>query len=71
MESTSPVPFMTVKVVVVRSGPAELGKWITETRNVYEDYRKLYGDERRPSAASGCRSIPSTRRQRRRAILRM
>jgi len=45
MESTSPVPFMTVKVVVVRSGPAELGKWITETRNVYEDYRKLYGDE--------------------------
>jgi hypothetical protein len=45
MESTSPVPFMTVKVVVVRSGPAELGKWITETRNVYEDYKKLYGDE--------------------------
>jgi len=53
MESTSPVPFMTVKVVVVRSGPAELGKWITETRNVYEDYKKLYGDE--PPAVAGVR----------------
>jgi hypothetical protein len=53
MESTSPVPFMTVKVVVVRSGPAELGKWITETRNVYEDYKKLYGNE--PPVVSGLR----------------
>lgn len=53
MESTSPAPFMTVKVVVVRSGPAELGKWITETRNVHEDYKKLYGDE--PPMVSGIR----------------
>ncbi len=53
MEDTSPVPFMTVKVVVVRSGPAELGKWITETRNVYDDYKKLYGSE--PPAVSGFR----------------
>jgi hypothetical protein len=53
MESTSPVPFMTVKIVVVRSGPAELGKWITETRNVYEDYKKLYGDE--PTVLRGMR----------------
>jgi Protein of unknown function (DUF3047) len=53
MESTSPVPFMTVKVVVVRSGPAELGKWVTETRNVYEDYKKLYGDE--PPVVKGIR----------------
>jgi hypothetical protein len=53
MESTSPVPFMTVKVVVVRSGPAELGKWIAETRNVYEDYKKLYGEE--PPVVRGMR----------------
>lgn len=53
MESTSPVPFMTVKVVVVRSGPTETGKWISESRNVYEDYRKLYGSE--PSPVSGMR----------------
>ena len=53
MESTSPVPFMTVKVVVVRSGTADLGKWIAETRNVYEDYKKFYGDE--PPVVSGMR----------------
>ncbi len=53
MESTSPVPFMTVKVVVLRSGPAEVGKWITERRNVYEDYKKLYGSE--PPMVNGVR----------------
>ena len=35
----------TVTYVVVRSGPAELGKWLTERRNVVEDYRKIYGEE--------------------------
>jgi hypothetical protein len=53
MEDTSPVPFMTVKVVVMRSGPAELGKWIAESRNVYDDYKKLYGSE--PPAVNGIR----------------
>ena len=53
MESTSPAPFMTVKVVVVRSGPAETGKWISETRNVYEDYKKFYGED--PPVVSGMR----------------
>jgi hypothetical protein len=48
MEGTTPVPFMHVKVVVVRSGPAGAGKWMTETRNVYEDYRKLFGEEPPP-----------------------
>lgn len=53
MESTSPVPFMTVKVIVIRSGPAETGKWINESRNVYEDYKKMYGSE--PPLVSGMR----------------
>ncbi len=35
----------TVTYVVVRSGPAELGKWLTERRNVVEDYKKIYGEE--------------------------
>jgi len=35
----------TVTYVIVRSGTAELGKWITETRNVFEDYRRIYGEE--------------------------
>lgn len=35
----------TVTYVVVRSGPGELGKWLTERRNVVEDYQKIYGEE--------------------------
>jgi Protein of unknown function (DUF3047)/Prokaryotic membrane lipoprotein lipid attachment site len=35
----------TVVYVIVRSGPGEAGKWIAETRNVYEDYKKIYGEE--------------------------
>lgn len=34
----------TVTYVVVRSGSADLGKWLTEQRNVLEDYRKIYGE---------------------------
>ena len=33
-----------VTYVVVRSGPADLGKWLTESRNVLEDYKKIYGE---------------------------
>jgi hypothetical protein len=33
----------TVTYIVVRSGTADLGKWLTERRNVAEDYRKIYG----------------------------
>jgi hypothetical protein len=35
----------TVTYVVVRSGPADLGKWLTEQRNVREDYKRIYGEE--------------------------
>jgi len=31
--------------VVVRSGDADLGRWIVETRDVYADYRTIYGEE--------------------------
>jgi len=34
----------TVTYVVVRSGSAELGKWITERRDVVEDFRRIYGE---------------------------
>jgi hypothetical protein len=33
-----------VTYIVVRSGPADLGKWLTESRNVLEDYQKVYGE---------------------------
>ena len=35
----------TVTYVVVRSGPAELGRWLTERRNVREDFKRIYGEE--------------------------
>jgi hypothetical protein len=34
-----------VTYVVVRSGPAELGRWSSETRNVYDDFKQIYGEE--------------------------
>jgi Protein of unknown function (DUF3047) len=34
-----------VTYVVVRSGPADAGRWLTETRNVYQDYKQIYGEE--------------------------
>ena len=33
-----------VTYVVVRSGAAELGRWLTETRNVRDDYLRIYGE---------------------------
>jgi hypothetical protein len=35
----------TVHFFVLRSGPAELNQWLTERRNVYEDYRKVFGED--------------------------
>jgi hypothetical protein len=34
----------TVTYIVLRSGSGELGKWITERRNIVEDFRKIYGE---------------------------
>jgi hypothetical protein len=33
------------KIIVLRSGPAEVGRWVEERRNVYQDYRRLVGAE--------------------------
>ena len=35
----------TVTYIVVRSGAADLGKRLTERRNVVDDYRKIYGGQ--------------------------
>jgi hypothetical protein len=45
--------FMSIKVVVVRSGATDMGKWLTEARNVYDDYKKLFGEE--PMEVAGVR----------------
>jgi len=36
------------KMVVVESGPSNVGKWVMERRNVYEDYRLAFGDNPPP-----------------------
>jgi hypothetical protein len=33
--------------VVVRSGPAGLGRWLDEQRDVYDDYRRIVGGQAR------------------------
>lgn len=35
----------TVTYIIVRSGKADLGKWVTEQRNVREDFKRIYGEE--------------------------
>jgi hypothetical protein len=32
-------------MVAVESGDEKAGTWVTEERNVYEDYRRLFGEE--------------------------
>ena len=35
----------TVTYIVLRSGAGELNKWVTERRNVREDFKKLFGED--------------------------
>ena len=35
----------TVTYIVLRSGPAELGRWLEERRDVRADYRAIFGEE--------------------------
>jgi DUF3047 family protein len=44
-----------VTYVVVRSGAAELGRWLTETRNVWDDYLRIYGEA--PAEGVGAVSV--------------
>jgi hypothetical protein len=42
-----------VTYVIVRSGSEQLGKWMTERRNVLEDFRRIYGEvPDKPSAVA-------------------
>lgn len=41
---TSPVS-PHIKYIVVRSGKEKIGAWIQENRNVYQDYKALFGEE--------------------------
>ena len=37
--------FGNQKIVVMQSGEENLGKWITEERNIVVDYKRLFGDD--------------------------
>jgi hypothetical protein len=42
----TPNPFSAnAMMLAVRSGPAQAGRWLSEERNLLEDYRALFGDE--------------------------
>jgi hypothetical protein len=43
VQSASPLPFVHVFAFVCRSGPADLNRWITETRNVSDDFQRVFG----------------------------
>jgi hypothetical protein len=47
-----------VKMVVVESGEAKLNQWVNEERNLYEDYKKAFGEE--PPLISGVAIMTDT-----------
>jgi hypothetical protein len=46
-------PALRIKVLVVRSGDARRGQWMTETRNVADDYKNLFKGD--PDRVTGMR----------------
>ena len=47
-----------VMMFVVESGAGKLQQWVAERRNVYEDYKKAFGDE--PAMISGVAIMTDT-----------
>ena len=47
-----------VRMIVVRSGNAEAGRWLPEERNVLDDYRRAFGEE--PPAIAGVAVMTDT-----------
>jgi len=43
--SVTSAKLSTTKYIVLKSGKDEIGKWFSEKRNVYEDYKKLFDEE--------------------------
>jgi hypothetical protein len=39
-----------VRMIVVRSGAADAGRWVEEERNLYDDYRRAFAEEPPPIA---------------------
>ena len=49
---TSPTASNT-KIIVIRSGRAQINTWVTEKRDVFADYRQLFGEKEKDPVATG------------------
>jgi hypothetical protein len=48
MQNASAIPLIHIFAVVCRSGAAESNQWLSEGRNLAEDYRRAFGDRAVP-----------------------
>ena len=55
-----------VKMIVVESGPNNVGLWVDESRNIYEDYKKAFGEE--PPLINGVAIMSDTDNTKERAV---
>lgn len=55
-----------VKMVVVESGPSQIGLWIDESRNIHDDYKRAFGEE--PPMINGIAIMSDTDNTKERAI---
>jgi len=45
-DSFAPSPYTSNSIIVaVESGDEKVGTWVSEERNIYEDYKKMFGEE--------------------------
>jgi hypothetical protein len=56
------------KMIVVRSGRTDIGAWVSQERNVLEDYRRLFGDAEKNPAPKGIAILTDADNTRSRAI---
>lgn len=54
------------QMIVVESGPQKVGRWIDEERNLYEDYKKAFGEE--PPMINGVAIMSDTDNTKERAV---
>ncbi|MBS0170293.1 MAG: DUF3047 domain-containing protein [Nitrospira sp.] len=54
------------KMIVVQSGSRHVGSWVEQERNVYEDYKRAFGEE--PPAINGVAIMTDTDNTRERAV---
>lgn len=54
------------KMIVVESGPQKVGMWVEESRNVYDDYKKAFGED--PPLINGVAIMSDTDDTKERAI---